>query len=106
MSSIIDIGKGWFGDSAGSPRFAQPFVGASLLQDFGEGGSGIIVKINMPGGSVKTPANGTLRYIPNLGSLADDKKAAIVARWPELRLLDGSRYGPDGLDEGTLLFEI
>ena len=100
MSGIIDIVMGWLGDSPGSPRFAQPFKGVAILsgQDFGDKSSpgkmydSVTVKIPVVDGSVKTPANGKLIYIPNLDSIAGDEKAAIAARWPELRLLDGSRY--------------
>src|SRR5215208_6913380 len=109
MSGIIGIVSGWFGASPASPRFAQPFKDVSLLHDFGEALLGVIsdsVSVKISGGSIRTPANGTLRYIPKLDSLTDEKKAELVARWPELRRLDGSSYPPTRIGEGALLFEI
>jgi phosphatidylserine/phosphatidylglycerophosphate/cardiolipin synthase-like enzyme len=110
MSGPVDIVLSWFGDTPGSPRFAQPFKNVSEpIRDFGAPSTtgkpldAVAVAITS-GGSVQTPANGTIRYVPKLDM--PQTKSAFAAVWPDLHLLDGSIYGVDTVPEGTVLFEI
>jgi phosphatidylserine/phosphatidylglycerophosphate/cardiolipin synthase-like enzyme len=109
--SVVDLVKNLVSDEPGAPQFAQPFTGVSVgLRDFGDDVGGekfdaITVTIET-GMKIQTPANGLLRYVPNLVTLAADKRRAFADRWPDLRRLDGRAFDAAAQSEGDLLLEI
>lgn len=110
-AAVVELVRKIVGDAPGSPQFAQPFSGIAVgVQDFGDDVGGAIfdgITVNVGAGAkIQTPANGLLRYVPNLGALGAEHRAAFIARWPALRRLDGSVFDAAAQTEGNLLFEV
>lgn len=110
--SVLDIVGEWLKSGPGTPTYAPMVSGGSVVREFGDidpltNRMSDALSVALSGGArIQAPTNGLLRYVPNLKSLSEEKRAAFAAAWPGLRRYDGLAFGPGEQAEGNLLFEV